>query len=196
MTTKRVTRKASFQIEDGPAYEGYTDGCLWNGWQMPVFEKEEALRFVAAYSANFGYVAQYNPVTDIFSFYDEDGTIMDTFGAIEVFYGDRVLKVYPIGTGCWVWEEAPECDGTCDDDPEPDSRTMQTVQLVEELTLEDNWAKIEELVVFKCGRCEKLTGWLANGEWQETDGICPDCEKLIAECTANSRDVYDRGNYA
>lgn len=34
--------KGKFQIEDGPIYEGYTNGNHWNGWACPYFTREVA----------------------------------------------------------------------------------------------------------------------------------------------------------
>lgn len=34
--------KGKFQIEDGPIYEGYTNGNHWNGWACPYFTREAA----------------------------------------------------------------------------------------------------------------------------------------------------------
>lgn len=34
--------KSKFQIDDGPIYEGYTNGNHWNGWACPYFTREVA----------------------------------------------------------------------------------------------------------------------------------------------------------
>jgi hypothetical protein len=34
--------KSKFQIEDGPIYEGYTNGNHWNGWACPYFTRQIA----------------------------------------------------------------------------------------------------------------------------------------------------------
>tara|TARA_Y100001968_G_C19259251_1_gene668440 strand:+ start:467 stop:901 length:435 start_codon:yes stop_codon:yes gene_type:complete len=42
-------RKTFFQIEDGPIFEGYTDGSKWNGFDNPYFDFQTAKTVLAYY---------------------------------------------------------------------------------------------------------------------------------------------------
>ena len=112
--------KSRFQIEDGPLFEGYTDGKHWNGWAQPLFTKEQA-ELLAKWMSNRGDGCKlwYNQVEDAFKyFYGDDCKIpclgnsdmVDTFPGITTTVDEREfeckrLQLYPIGAGCWCWDE-------------------------------------------------------------------------------------------
>lgn len=97
-------RAAKFTIDTfgDTVFDGYTDGTTWNGWARPYFTFIEAQRIVEAHTANGG-TAFYNDVDDAFSFEMGDDEMV-TFTAEKV----EGQKLYPIGAGCWIWEEALE----------------------------------------------------------------------------------------
>ena len=81
-------------------FEGFTQGETWNGWARPYFTFEQAQQIVAAYNSQGGQ-ASYDNAEDVFSFkFGED--------EIDIFPAESIKgqKLYPIGAGCWIWEEA------------------------------------------------------------------------------------------
>jgi hypothetical protein len=106
MTIKELPqmRAAKFTIDtfDGEVFDGFTIGETWNGWARPYFTFEQAQRVVEAHQAHVG-TASYEEGEDAFSFEMSEDEV-DTFPA-ETVEGQ---KLYPIGAGCWIWEEAIE----------------------------------------------------------------------------------------
>ena len=98
-----IYRRGIFTLEgiDGE-FPGWTHGRNWNGWAMPQFEFAEAQRLIVALDTEIG---SYESGADVFITAMEGGD-EETWPA-EVIHlpdGGRV-KVYPIGTGSWIWEE-------------------------------------------------------------------------------------------
>ena len=99
-----MLRKGLFYIEGmhltEHKYTGYTDGDLWNGWSTPRFTKEEALKIADAFSEV--YKAEYDAAIDSFTFtYDEP----ETFAGIDEVIDGETVRLYPIGTWGWIWDE-------------------------------------------------------------------------------------------
>jgi hypothetical protein len=83
-------------------FDGFTLGETWNGWACPYFTLEQAHRVVEAHRAQGG-KAWYDETQDLFVFgFREDE--VDAF-PVEMVEGH---KLYAIGAGCWIWEEAVE----------------------------------------------------------------------------------------
>lgn len=83
-------------------YRGWTTGRRWNGWAMPYFEFEEAMRY-AKDSGN----TRYEPELDAFVTVmegQEDDPGVDEATVIRV-RGRGPIKTYPIGAGSWTWSE-------------------------------------------------------------------------------------------
>lgn len=81
-------------------FDGFTQGETWNGWARPYFTFEQGQRIVEAHRAQ-GNKARYDESGDAFSFELNEDEI-DTFPSEQV----EGQKLYPIGAGCWIWEEA------------------------------------------------------------------------------------------
>lgn len=95
--------KAKFYIAEGPRYDGYTDGSLWNGWECPWFTKEAADQI--AREVNDGYSSMtYNKVNDCF-IYKEYGDEEPNFFKGEDIQGKHL---YPVGAYSWIWDKADE----------------------------------------------------------------------------------------
>src|SRR5215213_4654130 len=81
-------------------FEGFTLDETWNGWARPYFTFEQAQRIVQAHTS-WGGKAWYDEGEDVFMFeFSRDE--VDAFPAESM--DDR--KLYPVGAGCWIWEEA------------------------------------------------------------------------------------------
>ncbi|MGC2237991.1 MAG: hypothetical protein WA584_17660 [Pyrinomonadaceae bacterium] len=93
-------RKAKFFLEVLEPYdfEGYTEDDDWNGWSCPYFTFDEAEKIVKAHK-QAGLKAIYEESSDEF--------IFELQGEIEIYAPTTIneLKLYPIGTASWIWEE-------------------------------------------------------------------------------------------
>jgi hypothetical protein len=100
----RKSRFRLFGIEG--AFEAFTKGDQWNGWDCPFFTKAEGLKFVDAWNAlsedkavSERGLARFDMKNDCFEFILSDE--VDTIKA-EVING---IQLYPIGAFGWCWEE-------------------------------------------------------------------------------------------
>jgi hypothetical protein len=102
--------RSFFTIDGGPVVEGYTYRGHWNGWAVPFFNKEQADRVAIAYKG------RYLPAQDAYQFSgdgypltkdtkDED---TDIFPGEDLVIDGNTLHVYPIGGGCWCWDDEAE----------------------------------------------------------------------------------------
>ena len=98
-----IFRHARFSregIED--SLPGWTDGEIWNGWAKPRFEFAEAQSLIAALGKDIG---RYDVNTDAFITAMENSD-EETWAAEIIHLPDGgTVKVYPIGSGSWIWEE-------------------------------------------------------------------------------------------
>lgn len=83
-------------------FDGYSQGEEWNGWACPYFTFEQSQRILEAHRER-GIKAWYDEDSDQFAFdLNQTGQDdIDAFPPIEL----EGLKLYPIGSGCWIWEE-------------------------------------------------------------------------------------------
>lgn len=108
-----MTHRLSKVYIDNPdaAYDCYVVvGQHWNGWAIPVFTREQADVWMAAYSKiieKFPFLGvSYDESLDAYIVKDEDNGMED-----EVFEGEdlviegKTLHVYEIGAYCWTWTE-------------------------------------------------------------------------------------------
>lgn len=99
----RVFRRSYFSIEGvEEQFEGWSDGRHWNGWAMPHFEFQQAQRVVAAFDPENGH---YNASTDSFVTRTSDGDEESWLGETIALPDGGEVKVYPVGTGSWIWDE-------------------------------------------------------------------------------------------
>ena len=96
--------KGKFQIEDGPIYNGYTNGNHWNGWACPWFTKEVADKIATEVNADAPYCTMhYDKANDAFVYKAE--------GDDECIYKANTQGLYPIGNGDWRWDNLREMEG-------------------------------------------------------------------------------------
>lgn len=89
-------------------YRVWTTGKLWNGWAMPFFEFEEALRYAKDVD-NTVYDAKRDAFVTTHEGSDDEPEV-DGATIIHVRGRRDPIKVYPIGAGSWTWESAREDD--------------------------------------------------------------------------------------
>jgi hypothetical protein len=101
-------QEAKFSIDTlgDKIFDGYTQGEEWNGWACPYFTFEQAQKVAEAFNEGERFEgdkvkARYNVEQDAFCFFFESSGESDDFPSLEV----DGLKLYPVGAGCWIWEE-------------------------------------------------------------------------------------------
>jgi hypothetical protein len=96
-------RRGRFALaESEEAFDGWTDGRCWNGWEMPRFEKVEAERLVGWLADKRG---RFDAERDAFVTVSQDGE-GEVWAAEVVTVSDgSAMKVYPVGAGAWIWDE-------------------------------------------------------------------------------------------
>lgn len=101
---RALWRPAKFRLADSEeAFDGWTDGHFWNGWEKPAFELAEAQRLVGTMGIEG---ARFDAEQDAFITLNQDGE-EEVWPGQTVFISDGTgVKVYPIGAGAWTWEEA------------------------------------------------------------------------------------------
>jgi hypothetical protein len=102
MSESSTLTRSTFQLDvTGPAtFSGHSTGTGWNGWALPHFTFDVAQRIVEA--IRLFQDAHYDAIADEFVFETPDGD-EERFGAVEI---KGLGKLYPIGAGSWIWEEA------------------------------------------------------------------------------------------
>lgn len=97
-------RKSVFYIDRGPAYIGYTNGDLWNGWATPYFTLEEAQKIQAEFSRGTDFPMLYDVSKDEFRIrYDDDEPYIWKGEDIQTV--DGVKHLYGIGAYSHIWDE-------------------------------------------------------------------------------------------
>lgn len=144
---KSIYFAADFSIGDDATYDdripGFTNGQLWNGWQMPLFRREIIEKAIEDQAMNTPHWmtiifdegalniscqgwGNAKPLPEDRSWDDlkeivmrdeevyeldlGDGLIVsaDWFSAETINVNGEEIKVYPVGSGYWTWELAPE----------------------------------------------------------------------------------------
>ena len=95
-------RKAMFQIEDGPEFEGYHFGKRWNGWACPMFTIE-VMREISEWLCGEWMTVDGNTVTHISP--DEEETDSDE-GSETEREGIPTMRLYSFDG--WCWDEVTE----------------------------------------------------------------------------------------
>ena len=97
-------------LEEG--VEGYHTGENWNGWACPYFTKEQGEQIMAAFNKIPDYSgeaapfpARYDEARDAFITYSGYDEQPEDVWKGEPFDQLDGLRLYPIGTGSWTWNE-------------------------------------------------------------------------------------------
>jgi hypothetical protein len=83
-------------------FEGWARGQLWNGWEMPCFEFQEAQKLIGALHEP---KVEYDSARDLFTTRDTGDEDEAWLAQSITVLGPSQVKVYPIGAGSWCWEE-------------------------------------------------------------------------------------------
>lgn len=93
-------RDAKFVIDvfPGQQFEGFSNGESWNGWACPYFTFEEGQKILQAHNSGEA-KGWFDDRGDQFVFEIQDEK--EVCPAVE----ENGVKLYPIGSGSWIWEE-------------------------------------------------------------------------------------------
>ena len=112
-----LTESASFVLDpayfsvdtDNAYFKGYHNPKnRWNGWAMPYFTKDVAMEIAQRYSSDeTGYSITYDEQKDVFVMEDENYEDEYIEEIPKYTYGtpDGTKDLYPIGAGCWIWDD-------------------------------------------------------------------------------------------
>ena len=88
-------------MDDGIALPAYSDGVRWNGWLVPYFTREVAMRLIPLVDS-----LRYDETRDVFVALDPNEGDEIAYGAEEIRVGKDDVVTYSIGAGEWCWQEA------------------------------------------------------------------------------------------
>ena len=96
-------RKGRFRLADGDrAFDGWSDGRLWNGWEMPKFDLQVGLDILEWMGDA---KARHDADRDAFVTVNQDGEDeVWSAESITITDGSRI-RAYGLGSGAWTWEE-------------------------------------------------------------------------------------------
>ena len=88
-------------------FKGWTSERTWNGWEMPLFELDEALKIVEAFVEE-GYYAVYDESENVIYINTSDDTadveLMEVCDCVfRVDDDGNALELFDIGAGSWTW---------------------------------------------------------------------------------------------
>jgi hypothetical protein len=99
-----IYRRARFEIEGcDTCFEGWSDGTALNGWARAWFDFQTAQTVLAALAPGWLYDGQ----ADAFITPGDDGEESWPVAIVELPDGGAA-KLYPIGAGSWIWDEAED----------------------------------------------------------------------------------------
>lgn len=101
---RALFRRGRFVLADsGETFEGWSNGGLWNGWEMPRLERAVGERLLAWLGDAR---AKFDADRDAFVTVSQDGE-EEVWGAEAITITDgSCVRAYPVGAGAWIWEEA------------------------------------------------------------------------------------------
>ena len=84
------------------SFAAYSNGALWNGWEMPLFTKESADRLCAC-MPNVSFDEEQDAF--VIAPYPGSGDDAITVSAQWIQVDGSSVKVYGIGAGEWTWDQ-------------------------------------------------------------------------------------------
>lgn len=119
--------KAKFSFDEGPSWEGWTDGTTWNGWGRPLFDRKTSEQIVKWMKANH-WLEDWEwqrkaPMTKIQSPTEQ---LMTQSSEGRDYWPEQALvtpegkaRLFPLGAGAWTWNtDVDEDDDEDEDDGE------------------------------------------------------------------------------
>jgi len=101
--SRALFRQASFALADSEeTFSGWTDGTLWNGWEMPHFERAEAERLIRWLGDER---MRFDAERDAAVTVSQDGEEEIWAGETVTVSDGSGIRVYGVGAGAWTWDE-------------------------------------------------------------------------------------------
>ena len=103
-----IYRMARFSLEglDDNEFEGWTADKRWNGWAIPCFEIQQAMKLAGLLEDQL----RYDPAQDAFIGSSGDDEEIWAGQLIDLPDGGQA-KVYAVGAGSWMWDIVEEGGG-------------------------------------------------------------------------------------
>jgi hypothetical protein len=103
----RVFEKARFTLEglDDQSFEGWSDGSLWNGFEKPLFELDDACLVLEA----LGVDCSHDPSRLLLRAFIDQGEGLEevSWAAEKIEAADGgFVEVFGVGAGAWMWDQA------------------------------------------------------------------------------------------
>jgi hypothetical protein len=102
--------RTRFALADSEeTFSEWTNGTAWNGWEMPRFDKAEAERLIRWLGDKR---ARFDAARDAFVTMSQDGEEEVWVGETVMISDGSAVKLYPVGTGAWIWDEVETRSGS------------------------------------------------------------------------------------
>lgn len=100
--------KGKFSIDESPVFEGFASPARWNGWAMPLFEKDQMLLVVQAFHTE-DYPMLFDEKTQTVSCFMQgpDDEEPEIYSKQVIEFEGKPLDVWALGSGSWTWEMEP-----------------------------------------------------------------------------------------
>ena len=103
-----VGKSASLTIDaETGCFEGYTTSNIWNGWQCPLFNKENADKICKAFNNEFCKM-RYDEENDCFVADYPVDEYTEKYEGRDYIVNGKVEHLYPIGSHGWCWDMAEQ----------------------------------------------------------------------------------------
>lgn len=99
-TERKRYKKVLFNIDTEDPIQGYTDGTTWNGWECPLFTKEEANKIISYFAEN-EIKAYFDIIGD--TYYIKIDNTLEAYKGVDIVYNGEKIHVYCIGSNCLCW---------------------------------------------------------------------------------------------
>lgn len=103
-----VGKSTSLTTDSGyGCFEGYTTSNTWNGWQCPLFNKENADKICKAYNNEFCQM-RYDEENDCYIAEYPVDEYTEKYKGQDYIVNGKVEHLYPIGSHEWCWAMAEQ----------------------------------------------------------------------------------------
>lgn len=103
-----VGKSTSLTTDSGyGCFEGYTTSNKWNGWQCPLFNKENADKICKAYNNEFCQM-RYDEENDCYVADYPVDEYTEKYEGRDYIVNGKVEHLYPIGSHEWCWAMAEQ----------------------------------------------------------------------------------------
>lgn len=106
--SKIVGKSTSLTTDSGyGCFEGYTTSNIWNGWQCPLFNKENADRICKVYNNEFCQMS-YDEENDCYIADYPVDEYSEKYEGRDYVVNGKIEHLYPIGSHEWCWAMAEQ----------------------------------------------------------------------------------------